>query len=60
MCISKGSLLIQYFAILRTSMKEGAPEGQSLDLNKQELLKITKEMKLWKDIIAHVAKGHGS
>ncbi len=39
-------------------MAEHVPEGQRGGMKEQELLKRTKERKLWKAVIAHVLKGH--
>ena len=45
---------------LSTWPTERVPEEQRGSLKEQELLKKTKERKLWKDMVARVLKEHGT
>ncbi len=57
---SRGGPRIKYLTSLSTWLAEHVPEGQRRGMKEQELLKRTKERKLWKAMIAHVLKGHGT
>ena len=57
---NRGRPRIKYLTSLRTWMAERVPEGQRGGMKEQELLRRTKDRKLWKAMIAHVLKGHGT
>ena len=57
---SRGRPRIKYLTSLSTWIAERVPEGQRGGMKEQELLRRTKERKLWKAMIAHVLKGHGT
>ena len=56
---NRGRPRIKYLTSLSTWMAERVPEGQRGGMKEQELLRRTKDRKLWKAMIAHVLKGHG-
>ena len=57
---SRGRPRIKYLTSLSTWMAEQVPEGERGGIKEQELLKRTKERKLWKAMIAHVLRGYGT